>query len=382
MTPLEAGGQNGGAGLVATALVRHMSALAPDACLTLLTADDSHAELATLDRPNVRRQLVAYRSHGPSPTKRLANRVLPTSLRVRASRAYHSLRSQGQSGTVVEALKPDLIFCPFTVPRYWHRGVPCVSIVYDLQHVAYPQHFTAEQRLNRQHHIEQAVARSDRVVCISEYVRQTLLANTACPPERAPAIPLGQVHEPTTPDPTILDRLGLRPDTFLLYPANFWPHKNHRRLFDALRQSRSQLRLVCTGAPNSLMRTLHREVPAERVQFAGYVNDAELAALLETCAALVFPSLYEGFGLPILEAMARGKPVLCSDLGSLREVGGDCPVYFDPLDSTAIAAAIDTSPSATRAECGRTRAAQLGDSQRMASDYLDLFSEVLSAHVA
>jgi glycosyltransferase involved in cell wall biosynthesis len=287
------------------------------------------------------------------------------------------LRSRDKIETLVDALQPDLLFCPFTVPWNWRPGVPCVSIVYDLQHQAYPQFFTAEQRHNRQHHVELAVERSQCVVCISEYVRQTLLSNTDCPPERAVTIPLGLVHPPSAPDITILNRLALQPGKYLLYPANFWPHKNHRRLFEAIKQLASRPRLVCTGAPNPLMRKLRDEASTELVQFPGYVTEAELAALLDACAALVFPSLYEGFGLPILEAMARGKPVACSDLASLREVAGNCAVYFDPADPVSIATAIDDAtsapPSSLLVRRMREQAERLGNAELMASRYLALF---------
>jgi glycosyltransferase involved in cell wall biosynthesis len=381
MTPLEPGGQNGGAGLVATALVREMSALQPQTCFTLLSAADSHTELASLESPNVRRELVAPRSNAPLAARRLADAVLPTSLRVRAKRAYHSLRTRRQAETVLQPREPSLLFCPFTIPTYWRRGVPTVTIVYDLQHVAYPEFFTREQRLNRQHHHELAVARSDRVVCISEYVRRTLLENTDCPPERAVAIRLGLIHQSVDPDTTVLNRLGLQAGTFVLYPANFWPHKNHRRLFEALRLCDPPVRLVCTGAPNALMYALQQAANPEVVTFAGYLTEPELLALLDASAALVYPSLYEGFGLPILEAMARGKPVLCSDIPSLREVAQECAIYFDPSDLASIAVALNalSSPQPDRLQCGKTRAAELGDGRRMAEAYLKLFDDVLSA---
>jgi glycosyltransferase involved in cell wall biosynthesis len=386
MTPLEPHGRNGGAGLVATSLVTHLSALDPASRYTLLTADDSHAELASLDAANVQRQCVGKRSESPMIARKLLDSVLPAEARVRVKRAYRWLRNGRTRTHVADDLGPDLLLCPFTVPHFWRSGVPCISIVYDLQHLSYPEFFSTEQRLNRQRHIADAVARSSRVVCISEYVRQTLLANTQVGAEQAVTIPLGLLHEHDSADPSIVHRLGLEPRQFLLYPANFWPHKNHRRLFEGLCMHRqahpnSRVRLVCTGAPNELMRALKEEAPPELVVFPGYVNEHELGGLMDACAALIFPSLYEGFGMPVVEAMARGRPVLCSRVTSLPEVAGDAAVYFDPDEPRQIARAIDAlqdeSAMAELVRRGQQRAARMGTGRELAARYLQLFDEVL-----
>jgi len=391
MTPLEPRGQNGGAGLVAAALVRHLGAMAPELDITLLTAQASHAELAALVAPNVRRQCVITGPTSHSLARTFADRLLPPQARVRLKRAYWSLRTAPKYGHVAEELQPDLLLCPFTVPYFWRPGVPCVSIVYDLQHLAYPGFFSPEQRLNRQRHIEEACARSERVVCISEYVRTTLLASVDVSAERVVTIPLAALHELDRSDTSIVDRLGLAGCDFVLYPANFWPHKNHLALFEALRIHRqahpdSRLKLVCTGAPNQLMTTLETSarslLPPDTVVFAGYVAVDALDALLDACTAVIFPSLYEGFGMPVLEAMARGKPVLCSNVTSLPEVAGDAAVYFDPTEPLQIAAAIDALDDATRiaelSRRGRQRAQTMGSGQDMAARYLALVQQVLA----
>ena len=127
-------------------------------------------------------------------------------------------------------------------------------------------------------------------------------------------------------------------ESFLLYPARPWPHKNHARLFEAfarVRDRRPELRLVLTGVGHDPGR-----LPAG-VETLGGVSADELVSLYRRAAALVFPSLYEGFGLPPVEAMACGCPVAASNAGSLPEVVGDAAVLFDPHDPQAIAAGID-----------------------------------------
>jgi glycosyltransferase involved in cell wall biosynthesis len=204
---------------------------------------------------------------------------------------------------------------------------------------------------------------------------------------------LGLLRDAGSADPAAIGRLGLEDADFLLYPANFWPHKNHRRLFEAMSiylraHPDSRLRLVCTGAPNTLMNdlqvTAEAILPAGTVVFAGYIPEQELSALLAASAAVIFPSLYEGFGMPVLEAMASGKPVLCSNVTSLPEVAGDAAIYFDPTNPRQIAEAITAlgERSARLVRRGRERAASFGDSRRMAADYLSLFRTVLAAGAA
>jgi glycosyltransferase involved in cell wall biosynthesis len=398
MTSLEPHGQNGGAGLVAVSLVRNLSALARELDFTLLTDAASHAELQPLDAPNVRRHCVVARPRSRSGVRALAARVVPAQARVRLQSALWSLQTKTsrKRAPTNAGERPDLLFCPFSVPYFWQAGVPCVCIVYDLQYVSYPTFFTAEQRLNRERQLVDACRKSERVVCISDYVRSTVLANVDVPAERVQTIPLGLLHEPVEPDEAVVDRLGLDRGEFLLYPANFWPHKNHRVLFEALRLFRathpdSPLKLVCTGAPNALMGALEvaakSALPEGTVVFAGYLAERELTALLDASAALVFPSLYEGFGMPVLEGMAAGKPVLCSNVTSLPEVASDAATYFDPTKPQQIASAIaalngEPSAIASRVACGRQRAASFGNARDMAVPYLALFRHILSASPA
>jgi glycosyltransferase involved in cell wall biosynthesis len=387
MSPLEPNGRNGGAGLVATALVHELSELVPHWRFTLLTADDSHAELAHLERQNVRRLCVYQRPPPRRLSRVLVDRVLPTRLRVQVKHVYHAVANRRSKGRVFESLGTDLLLCPFTSSAYWQPRLPRVSIVYDLQHLTYPEFFSPEQRLNRGRHVAEALRNSCRLACISDYVRQTVLATCDVRADRVVTVPLGILREPSKGDPRVVEGLGLQQRPFLLYPANFWPHKNHRRLFEALRIHRSdnpgtELALVCTGAPNELSRALAAETSAsDNILFAGYVSEDQLAALLEAAVGLIYPTLYEGFGLPVLEAMAAGTPVICSRVASLPEVGGDAVRYCDPTDAHDIARAIgalqDQPTLLELARRGRARAARWGTARDMAGRYLELIEDVL-----
>ena len=121
---------------------------------------------------------------------------------------------------------------------------------------------------------------------------------------------------------------------------------------------------------------------ADRVLFPGFLSADEFAALYASCRALIFPSLYEGFGMPVLEAMNFGKPVLCSNVTSLPEVAGDAALYFDPRKPDDILRAIEKilwDPEFGKALVaqGRRRVEEFNNSERMAEEYLDVFAEVL-----
>jgi glycosyltransferase involved in cell wall biosynthesis len=211
-------------------------------------------------------------------------------------------------------------------------AVPAAVTVHDLQHELYPRFFSRSELAYRRVLYRRSVRSSRIVIAISEHARETLLTRYGLDPSRVVAIPLG------------IDHLRLRPaeepeprEPFLLYPANPWPHKNHARLYEAFalaRRDRPELRLVLTGTGHD-----PRALP-DAVESRGRVPYDELVRLYRTASALVFPSLYEGFGLPPLEAMACGCPVAVSRATSLPEVCGDAAEYFDPLSPEDMARAV------------------------------------------
>jgi hypothetical protein len=125
----------------------------------------------------------------------------------------------------------------------------------------------------------------------------------------------------------------------MFYPANFWPHKNHHMLLTAYGMflpcnPDKKIDLVFTGALDDLQEELKDAVKrmglTKRIHFLGFLPQDQLTAVWQGCEFLIFPSLYEGFGIPVLEAMSLGKPTLCSNTTSLPETGGDAALYFDP----------------------------------------------------
>ena len=225
----------------------------------------------------------------------------------------------------------DVVHYPLTVPVPPVRTQTVLTLL-DVQHLDLPAMFPRGERLFRRIAYDRAARRASRVIVISEWVRGRVVERLGLDPGRVHAVHLAVDHERFTADPTVAR------ENVLYYPARPWPHKNHARLFEAfalLRRDHPELRLVLTGAGHDAGR-----LPAG-VEALGDVPPAERVALYRRARALVFPSLYEGFGLPPLEAMACGCPVAASSAGSLPEVVGDAAALFDPHDAEAIAAGVD-----------------------------------------
>jgi glycosyltransferase involved in cell wall biosynthesis len=248
----------------------------------------------------------------------------------------------------------DLVHYPVTVPVPRVRGAARVVSLHDVQHHELPQLFSPLERRLRAWAYDAAARDAELVLTISEHARQGIVERIGVPPDRVLAIPHGVDHARFFPDgPWPVSELGL-PDRYLLYPANMWPHKNHARLLDAFAAlDDPELWLVLTGQTYGRERML---VGHERVRHLGHVAQDDLAGLYRGATAVVFPSLFEGFGLPPLEAMACGVPVAASDHGALAEVCGNAALLFDPEDSEAMTEAMRrvTSDDALRA---RLRAA-------------------------
>jgi alpha-1,3-rhamnosyl/mannosyltransferase len=173
------------------------------------------------------------------------------------------------------------------------------------------------------------------------------------------------------------------PPRFALYPAYGWPHKNHVRLIEALSILKGRgvtVPLVCSGHTTehtdaALARA--RELGVRDVLFLDRVSGPELLCLYDRADCLVFPSLFEGFGLPVLEGFAAGLPVACSNTTSLPELAGDAAVQFDPLDPAAIADAIervwlDDALRAALIDRGRVRASRY-TWDRVAAETVDVY---------
>jgi glycosyltransferase involved in cell wall biosynthesis len=184
--------------------------------------------------------------------------------------------------------------------------------------------------------------RARRVITISEFSRRELKRYAGIDPARSTVVAGSGEHILRTPaDPAILERLALRSGRYILAVSSRSKHKNLGGIAQALPLlAGSEFDIVLAGGDNPRVFSAGAEGLDARIRVAGYVSDAELRGLYEHAACLVYPSLYEGFGLPPLEAMACGCPVIASRAASLPEVCGDAALYCDPRDPSDIARAI------------------------------------------
>jgi glycosyltransferase involved in cell wall biosynthesis len=183
---------------------------------------------------------------------------------------------------------------------------------------------------------------ASRVVTDSEFSRAELVRYANIPEEKIRVIPLGCEHiRSRAPECGILTRLGLRSHAYLLAVGSQSPHKNLGMLAQALEHLPDlQLNCVVAGASNPKVFERPSPMSAPKLTMPGYVSDSELRALYEHAACFVYPSLYEGFGLPPLEAMSCGCPVVVSSAASLPSVCGDAAIYCDPRSSVSVAEAV------------------------------------------
>jgi glycosyltransferase involved in cell wall biosynthesis len=399
LTPVLPGGENGGAKIFVLELLRCLSEIAPQAEFILLTQAASHDELAILDRRNMRRVMVIGPVVAQSIKPRLENfaaqvlRHLPTRLRRVASRFAYGLNTalkRHSSHGVLSGLKADLLYCPFTAPTYFESGIPTVCTVHDLQYKTYPEFFSAEDVAHRDRTFIEAARRASVIAAVSDYSRNSAIIHGSLDPASIRTVHsrlAKRILPAAQHDKSVLSRLELQIGRYIVYPANFWKHKNHEMLLTAFGMACSaalapDIKLVCTGAPGARQSWLKSAAVAmklgDRIVFPGFLPDAELAALIANCSGVIFPSLYEGFGLPVIEAMAAGVPVACSNTTSLPEVAADAAILFDPRVPTQIADAMTTLiyDEAVRTRlihAGLERAMEFSDSMRMAREYWAVF---------
>ena len=275
------------------------------------------------------------------------------------------------SDGTVERLGADVVH--FTFQDAFVTDIPSLYQPWDLQHVHLPEFFSNRERARRELTYRAFCAQAASIVTATNWVKRDVMAHYGVPPERIAVVdvpPVTSAYPELTPEAaTAIGQRMQLPDRFLLYPAQTWPHKNHARLFQALGQLRAdglRVPLVCSGQRNehhaAVLRAAREAGIGNDVQLVGFVTPMEIGALYRSARALIFPSLYEGWGLPIVEAFQTGLPVACSNVTSLPELVGVAALVFDPRDTDAIAAAIrrlwvDDALAAELARLGRLRGA-------------------------
>jgi glycosyltransferase involved in cell wall biosynthesis len=248
----------------------------------------------------------------------------------------------------LKRLDADVLLSPLGTAEFHEPGLTHIVVAYDFQDLVYPDFFDPDER-RRRIGFRGDLRRADRVVAISEATKAMAIERVHVKTERISVLPpiAGPLRAALDPREVLnrLDALDLFRADFAVYPANFWPHKNHERLLAAAARvvrEDPDFRMVLCGALDENREKLRGRIEAldlgPNVSLQPYLDDADTTALLEGAEFLVFPSLFEGFGLPVLEAMAFGTPVACSDLPALLELAREAALFFDPEDVAGMAA--------------------------------------------
>jgi glycosyltransferase involved in cell wall biosynthesis len=227
---------------------------------------------------------------------------------------------------------------------------PSVMTVHDLIFERYPQHHTRANRAFLRVAMPLFVRRADAIIAVSQHTRRDLLEVYATPPQKVYVVEEG-IDERFRPAGEadirrVKERYSIR-RPYLLMVGTLEPRKNHVLAFRALAQLKAEgwsHCLVAVGGGGWLFDAVQRQVESlqlsDDVIFAGHVADADLPALYSGADCFLMPSLYEGFGIPVLEAMACGAPVVCSKVSSLPEVAGEAARFIEPLTAEGLADAV------------------------------------------
>jgi glycosyltransferase involved in cell wall biosynthesis len=260
------------------------------------------------------------------------------------SRVRRVLAEQTLLPSAVRRARPDLLHNVFnTAPAL--PQVPQVTTIHDVVFKRYPEtHGLLAKGVEVL--VPLAARRSARVLTDSEASKSDLVRYLDLPADRVDVAPLGpglpeDVHGPSGKE--LRERFGLGHEPLVLSVLAKRPHKNAVRLIEAFALVPNAVLVMpgySTGYERELERQLKKAGVRDRVKLLGWVDDATLDGLYRAADCFVFPSLAEGFGLPVLEAMLRGTPVACSNATSLPEVAGDAALLFDPLDVDSIAVSI------------------------------------------
>ena len=306
-------------------------------------------------RPYMRGPCRALRAGRPPVARSIAYR-----LRHAASRLLPRVESgpvppvppkdvMGSDGTVEKA-GIDVIHFPCQMA--FLTEIPSIYHPHDLQHLHLPELFGERDIELRELWYRAFCAQASLVVMMTAWGRSDLLSHYDLEPEKVAIVPWGSVLA-AYPEPSETDRKRARteldlPERFVFYPAQTWAHKNHEALLEALAAIRDQhgeqVPLVCSGRANEF--SDHLRVRADElgiqdtVKFVGFVSPLQLRCLYAEATALVFPSRFEGWGMPVCEAFASGVPVASSTATGLSEVTGDAALLFDPERPDQIADAV------------------------------------------
>ena len=321
-----------------------------------LSCLDGEEEYLTLVSPGRKEWVAPFlggnlkRLRGSSDWKRWIIPFLPSGAR-RLARRFPSIgphRIPVSDGTA-ERSGAEVIH--FTAQGAFRTVLPSIYNPHDLLHLHFPQYFSAEDRRWREVTYSFFSAQAKAVIALTRWGKQDLVNRLGLDPGKIYVIGLASLFRYyRTPDDEAVRAVQRRhhlPNAFALFPAQTWQHKNHLGLVEALAILKRKgviINVVCTGPMNEFQRVITRRMRhlgvADQLKFLGFVPEQELASLYRLARLLVFPSQFEGFGMPVVEAFGAGLPVACSNASALPEVVGDSALLFNPGDPSEMSAAL------------------------------------------
>lgn len=252
----------------------------------------------------------------------------------------------------MNGVEVDVIHHPFSVLTPPGIKIPSVLTFWDMQHEFFPEFFSRIELAKRQRLYRSSAERATRIIVSASFTKGCLVDRYGIDADKIEVVYTGYGPEYRhVKDAELLvevcSRYGLD-KPFLFYPAATWPHKNHKRLLEAVKIMSERYAfdgsLVLTGIAMQSHAEINKEINrlglSSQVKILGYLPAADLPYLYNCARLMVFPSLFEGFGIPLVEAMACGCPVVCADATSLPEVVGAAGMLFDPLDPGGMAETI------------------------------------------
>ncbi len=325
-----------------------------------------------------------------------AEHQIPARFRVRTVASNPYARLGWDLARLVRQDKPDLVHVQYTAPLL--TAVPVVTTVHDVSFLEHPEFFTVSRRTQLRLTVARTVRSAAKILTVSEFSRDSILRAYDIPPDKVRVVPnaASPVFRPIGREKAkkaVAGTLGFE-QPFVLCVGDMVPRKNQTGLIEAfsrLVRNNPQFphHLVLTGNLNwntpRVKEAAAASGIASRIHFTGFVPDGDLLNLYNACECFVFPSLYEGFGMPILEAMACGKAVLCSNTSAMPEVADGAGLLFNPhapadMERAMRDVLIDAELRGRMERLGLQRAS-LFSWQKSARATLDAYREAVAAPI-
>lgn len=264
----------------------------------------------------------------------------------------------------------DVYHTQYIVPFFVSRRIKIVTHIHDVSFAVYPQYIRFRDRFFLSLLIPRSLRRSDKIIAVSEFTKQEIVKHYGIREEKV-AVVFNAISDDfmLSDDPSVDRRASIRqryglPEKFILYVGTLQPRKNLPALIRAFASVKDRLpdtALVIVGNRSgyhydtNIDATIEEAGVQERVIFPGFISQEDLPVVMRMASVFVFPSLYEGFGLPVLEAMSQRVPVLASDIPPLREVGADGALFVDTGDLAEFSEILYTisTVAGVREECAR-----------------------------